>query len=51
MNTALEPLHEPVAARCGVVRARQIAKPAEIGLSGGFMPFWSNFIVWSATPD
>src|SRR5262249_14283833 len=30
---------------------RQIAKPAEVGLSGGFMPFWSNFIVWSATPD
>jgi acetyl-CoA acetyltransferase len=35
----------------GRAGARQIAKPAEVGLSGGFMPFWSNFIVWSATPD
>ena len=31
--------------------ARQIKGPAEVGLSGGFMPFFSNFIVWSATPD
>lgn len=26
LNTALDPLHEPVAARCGVVRSRQISK-------------------------
>jgi acetyl-CoA acetyltransferase len=35
----------------GRAGARQMAKPAEVGLSGGFMPFWSNFVVWSATPD
>jgi hypothetical protein len=23
---------------------------AEIGVSGGNMPQWSNFIVWSSTP-
>lgn len=35
----------------GRAGARQIRVPAEIGVSGGFMPFWSNFVVWSATPD
>ncbi len=30
---------------------RQIRIPAQIGVSGGFMPLWSNFVVWSATPD
>jgi hypothetical protein len=29
---------------------RQIARSADIGLSGGFIPSWSNFIVWSSTP-
>lgn len=31
--------------------ARQISVPANVGLSGGFMPYWSNFVVWSSTPD
>jgi hypothetical protein len=22
-----------------------------IGISGGFMPFWSNFVCWSKTPE
>ena len=35
----------------GRAGARQITIPANIGLSGGFMPFWSNFIVWSSTPN
>jgi hypothetical protein len=35
----------------GRAGARQITIPATIGLSGGFMPFWSNFIVWSSTPN
>ncbi len=35
----------------GRAGARQISIPAETGISGGFMPFWSNFIIWSATPD
>ena len=35
----------------GRAGARQIKVPAEVGISGGFMPMWSNFIVWSATPD
>jgi acetyl-CoA acetyltransferase len=35
----------------GRAGARQIAKPAEIGISGGTMPTRSNFIVWSATPN
>jgi acetyl-CoA acetyltransferase len=30
---------------------RQMSIPANIGLSGGFMPFWSNFIVWSSEPN
>ena len=35
----------------GRAGARQIKVPAEIGVSGGFVPMWSNFVVWSATPD
>jgi hypothetical protein len=35
----------------GRAGARQIRIPAEIGVSGGFVPMWNNFIVWSATPD
>ncbi len=35
----------------GRAGARQMSIPAHIGLSGGFMPFWSNFIVWSSTPN
>jgi acetyl-CoA acetyltransferase len=35
----------------GRAGARQMTIPAQIGISGGFMPFWSNFIIWSATPD
>jgi acetyl-CoA acetyltransferase len=35
----------------GRAGARQMTIPAHIGLSGGFMPFWSNFIVWSSTPN
>ena len=35
----------------GRAGARQITKPANVGMSGGFIPSWSNFIVWSATPD
>jgi acetyl-CoA acetyltransferase len=34
----------------GRAGARQIAKPAEVGISGGTMPSRSNFIIWSATP-
>jgi acetyl-CoA acetyltransferase len=30
---------------------RQMTIPAEVGVSGGFVPYWSNFIVWSANPD
>lgn len=30
---------------------RQIRVAAEIGVSGGFVPMWNNFIVWSATPN
>jgi acetyl-CoA acetyltransferase len=30
---------------------RQISLPAEIGVTGGFMPFMSNFLVMSATPN
>jgi acetyl-CoA acetyltransferase len=35
----------------GRAGARQMTIPAHIGLSGGFMPFWSNFIVCSSTPN
>ena len=35
----------------GRAGARQMSIPAHIGLSGGFMPFWSNFMVWSSTPN
>ncbi len=35
----------------GRAGARQMKIPAHIGVSGGFMPFWSNFIVWSSTPN
>ena len=35
----------------GRAGARQIKIPAEIGVSGGFVPMWSNFLVWSANPD
>ena len=35
----------------GRAGARQIKIPAEIGVSGGFLSMWSNFIVWSATPE
>jgi len=35
----------------GRAGARQMKKKVETGISGGFMPFWSNFIIWSATPD
>ena len=31
--------------------ARQIKLDAQCGLSGGFLPYRSNFIVWSKTPD
>jgi hypothetical protein len=34
----------------GRAGARQIAVKAEVGISGGNMPHWSNFIVWSSTP-
>jgi acetyl-CoA acetyltransferase len=34
----------------GRAGARQIRVRAEIGVSGGNMPQWSNFIVWSSTP-
>ena len=30
---------------------RQIRIPANVGISGGFMPYWSNFIVWGANAD
>ena len=35
----------------GRAGARQMSIPANIGISGGFMPFWSNFIVWSSSPN
>jgi acetyl-CoA acetyltransferase len=35
----------------GRAGARQIRVPAEVGISGGPMPFWSNFVVWSANPN
>ena len=35
----------------GRAGARQITVPSEIGISGGFVPMWSNFVIWSATPD
>jgi acetyl-CoA acetyltransferase len=35
----------------GRAGARQMSIPAHIGLSGGFMPFWSNFVVWSSSPN
>lgn len=35
----------------GTAGKRQIRIPANTGISGGFMPVWSNFVVWSATPD
>lgn len=35
----------------GTAGARQMTIPAQVGISGGFEPFWSNFIVWSATPN
>ena len=35
----------------GRAGARQMKKQVEVGLSGGFMPFWSNFVVWSSSPD
>jgi len=34
----------------GRAGARQITKPAEIGVSGGPMPLGGNFTVWSSTP-
>ena len=34
----------------GRAGARQISKPAEIGISGGPVPQNSSFLVWSATP-
>ena len=30
---------------------RQMTKKVETGISGGFMPFWSNFVIWSSEPD
>jgi acetyl-CoA acetyltransferase len=30
--------------------SRQIACSPDVGLSGGFIPSWSNFIVWSSAP-
>ena len=35
----------------GRAGARQMKRPAEIGVSGGPMPTGGNAIVWSATPD
>ena len=35
----------------GRAGARQIRKPAEIGVSGGPTPTGGNFTVWSATPN
>jgi hypothetical protein len=35
----------------GTAGARQIRIPAEVGISGGFEPWWSNFIVWSKHPS
>jgi acetyl-CoA acetyltransferase len=35
----------------GRAGARQIHRPAEIGVSGGPTPTGGNFTVWSATPD
>jgi acetyl-CoA acetyltransferase len=35
----------------GRAGSRQIKIPAEIGVSGGFMPFFCNFIAWGASPD
>jgi acetyl-CoA acetyltransferase len=35
----------------GRAGARQISIPAQIGVTGGFMPFMSNFLVMSATPN
>jgi acetyl-CoA acetyltransferase len=35
----------------GRAGARQMSIDAQCGLAGGFMPIWSNFIVFSSTPD
>lgn len=35
----------------GRAGARQMKIPAEVGVSGGFMPFFCNFVVWGASPD
>lgn len=35
----------------GTAGARQIKIPADVGISGGFEPWWSNFIVWSKHPS
>ena len=35
----------------GRAGARQISRPAEIGVSGGPTPTGGNFTMWSATPD
>lgn len=35
----------------GTAGARQISGPADVGISGGFEPCWSNFIVWSKSPS
>ncbi len=35
----------------GRAGARQISVPADVGISGGHLPNWTNFIVWSAEPS
>jgi acetyl-CoA acetyltransferase len=35
----------------GRAGARQMKIPAEVGVSGGFMPYWCNFIAWGVSPD
>jgi acetyl-CoA acetyltransferase len=31
--------------------ARQMKIMPDVGVSGGFMPYWNNFIVWSSSPE
>jgi acetyl-CoA acetyltransferase len=35
----------------GRAKLRQIPRPVSVGLSGGFVSGWNNFIVWSNVPD
>ncbi|MEX2375821.1 MAG: thiolase family protein [Dehalococcoidia bacterium] len=35
----------------GRAGARQMTKKVEVGISGGFVPMWNNFVIWSSSPD